>query len=126
VTCTLFWIDTVCFDWTHPEKTEYLARAGLMPPIFKQAEQVAIGLGDREEADFSAIELVRKVASMSASDAELPELFEFGNDREEWADCMGVSILRLFQRPWWRRLWYVLSTPATLLIPILSTMESKF
>jgi hypothetical protein len=97
-----------------------------MPPIFKQAEQVAIGLGDREEADFSAIELVRKVASMSASDAELPELFEFGNDREEWADCMGVSILRLFQRPWWRRLWYVLSTPATLLIPILSTMESKF
>jgi hypothetical protein len=83
-----------------------------MPRFFKQARQVAIGLRDREEADASAIELVCRVASMSASDAELPEFLRSGNDREEWADCMGVSILRLFQRLWWRRLWCVLSSPS--------------
>jgi hypothetical protein len=113
----ILFVDAICFDWTHPEKAEHPTRVGLTPRIFKQAQQVAIGLGDRDEADASAIEFVRRVASMSASDAELPEILRqwSGNDHERWADCMGVSILRLFQRPWWRRLWYVCQVPATAL-----------
>jgi hypothetical protein len=71
----------------------------LTPRIFKQAQQVAIGLGDRDKADASAIKFIRKVTSMSNPEANISEIImEWSGNDHEWADCMGVSVLHLFQR----------------------------
>jgi hypothetical protein len=96
-------VDALCFDWRNLEQVQRLL---VTPKIFKQAQQVAIVLGDRDDADASAIEFVRKVTSMSRPEVRLSEFISqwSGNDYE-WVDCMGVSILHLFQRQWWRRLW---------------------
>jgi hypothetical protein len=80
-----------------------------MPQIFKQAQQVAIGLGDSHKDDAGAIDLVAVVSSMSGSGKNLDKyLRELRVDNEEdWEESMGKSVLRLFQRPWWRRIWPV-------------------
>ncbi|KAH6676219.1 heterokaryon incompatibility protein-domain-containing protein [Halenospora varia] len=106
----ILFVDAICFDWAHPQKAEHWIRVDLMPIIFKQAQQVAIGLGDRDEEDASAIEFVHRVATMSASDVatlENQSNWSGKENDERWADRMGVSVLRLFQRHWWRRLWPV-------------------
>jgi Heterokaryon incompatibility protein (HET) len=99
----ILFVDALCFDWRNLEQVQRLL---VTPQIFKQAQQVAIVLGDRDDADASAIEFVRKVTSMSRPEVRQSEFISqwSGNDYE-WADCMGVSILHLFQRQWWRRLW---------------------
>jgi hypothetical protein len=50
----ILFVDALCFDWRNLEQDQ---RLHVTPKIFKQAQQVAIGIGDRYEADASAIEL---------------------------------------------------------------------
>jgi hypothetical protein len=69
----ILFVDALSFDWSHPEKAEHPERVRLTPQIFKQAQQVAIGLGDRDDADASAIEFVTRAASMSHPERETVE-----------------------------------------------------
>jgi hypothetical protein len=105
-TTRILFVDALSFDWRIPEKAEYFARMHLTPRIFKQAQQVAIGLGDRDEADAGAIEFVRRVTSVSDPEVNISDsVGQWSRNDHELADYMGVSVLRLFQRHWWRRLW---------------------
>jgi hypothetical protein len=102
----ILFVDALSFDWRNPEKTENDERLRLTPQIFKQAQQVAIGLGDRDEADASAIDFVTKVTSMSLPEGGLSQAVrQWSNNDPKWAELIGASVLNLFQRKWWTRLW---------------------
>ncbi|PVH74380.1 hypothetical protein DL98DRAFT_604683 [Cadophora sp. DSE1049] len=102
----------VLFLWDiHLDSSPYLLKwqLRLNSRIFKQAQQVAIGLGDKSERDHSAIEFVREIESISASRTETSDTstaIATGNHRS-LSESIGVAILQLFQRPWWRRMWPV-------------------
>jgi Heterokaryon incompatibility protein (HET) len=100
-------VDALSFDhWSEGDKAEQFERVHLTPRIFKQAQQVAIGLGDRDEADASAIEFVRNIASMSRPDADISQsVKQWPINDPGWADFIGASVLHLFQRhcKYWRR-----------------------
>jgi hypothetical protein len=109
-TSRILFADAPCFDIINHHQLEHNLRTTLMPQIFKQAQQVAIGLGDSHKDDASAIDLVRVVSSMSGSGKNLDNYLRelrADNDEEDWNECMVKSVLRLFQRPWWRRVWPV-------------------
>ncbi|KAH7357189.1 hypothetical protein BKA65DRAFT_222136 [Rhexocercosporidium sp. MPI-PUGE-AT-0058] len=95
----IHWYNVFLVDW----------QLKLNARIFKQAQQVAIGLGDRSETDKSAVEFVRAVESISASrndtTSRLTEASTSG--REPFPEDIGPAIIQLFQRPWWRRMWPV-------------------
>jgi hypothetical protein len=101
----------VFFDGTKEKEEEWQLK--LMARIFKQAEQVAIGLGDKSEADASAIEFVREIASSaspSSSEDErvaVPLTFDRSIKQTSWSEGIGFAILNLFERAWWRRMWTV-------------------
>jgi hypothetical protein len=99
----ILFVDALSFDSSSQVHNQ---RIGLTPQIFKQAQQVAIGLGDRDEADASAIDFVTKVTSMSLPDGRLFEVVrQWSKNDPEWAERIGVSVLNLFRRKWWTRLW---------------------
>jgi hypothetical protein len=105
----ILFVDALSFDCGNPERREHSARLHLTPRIFKQAQQVAIGLGDRDKADASAIKFIRRVTSMSNPEANISEnKMQWSGNDHEWADCMGVSVLHLFQRHCKSRLLEVL------------------
>jgi hypothetical protein len=109
-TSRILFADAPCFDIINHHQLEHNLRTTLMPQIFKQAQQVAIGLGDSHKDDASAIDLVGVVSSMSGSGKNLDKYLRelrVDNKEEDWEECMGKSVLRLFQRPWWRRIWPV-------------------
>jgi hypothetical protein len=123
----VLFIDAMCFDrHVDLEKNiqEREMRVRLMPQIFKQAQQVAIGLGEKNEADAKAIEFVQKVTSKSLIEANAQEVISLDivpKMKEPFLqhdEKLGSSILNLFQRPWWLRSWpiqeAVLSVKATL------------
>jgi hypothetical protein len=106
----ILFADALSFDWSSPERTVHDERIRLTPQIFKQAQQVAIGLGDRDEADASAIEFVTKITLMSLPEGRLSEAVrQWSNDDPEWVERIGTSVLNLFRRKWWTRLWQVYS-----------------
>jgi len=85
--------DTLGFD--RKNDMENHMRFHLMPRIFKKSQQVAIGL---EEKDTSAIEFVKRVATSlgpKESTGQRPS-----HQTHEWQECLGLAVLRLFQRPW--------------------------
>ena len=78
--------------------------------IFKQAQQVAIGLGgDDREKDHCAIEFVREFESMLASGGATAEFSTnmLTRSHKNSSNSLGNALLQLFQRPWWRRIWPV-------------------
>ena len=111
----------VLFLWDiHWDNSTHLVKwqLRLNSRIFKQAQQVAIGLGDKSEKDEDAIEFVReidtlfiqKIASTFASRVDSTSSsngFLTNMDKKSLSDGIGVAILQLFQRPWWRRMWPV-------------------
>lgn len=58
----ILFVDSLAFDTDCPREQEI--RHHLIPLTFKQSQQVAIGLGDKNPDDASAIELVKQVASL--------------------------------------------------------------
>jgi len=108
-TSRILFVDAVSFQGRGDlTQAEAIARMDLGPRIFKQAQQVAIGLGDGNDIDAGAFEFVQKVASMFNTDMSMSK---FGKQRsnihDEWDDSVGLSISHLFQRAWWRRMWPV-------------------
>ncbi|KAH7371808.1 hypothetical protein BKA64DRAFT_715299 [Cadophora sp. MPI-SDFR-AT-0126] len=102
----------VLFLWDiHWDNSPYLVKwqLRLNARIFKQAQQVAIGLGDQSERDHGAIEFVRAIDSMFTSrvDTSGSSTTIAARNHESFSDGIGVAILQLFQRPWWRRMWPV-------------------
>lgn len=111
----------VLFLWDiHWDNSTYLVKwqLGLNSRIFKEAQQVAVGLGDKSEKDQDAIEFVREIgtlfiqetasifasrASISGPTKEVPA----NRGHKSLPDGIGNAILQLFQRPWWRRMWPV-------------------
>ncbi|KAH6695893.1 hypothetical protein BKA61DRAFT_531543 [Leptodontidium sp. MPI-SDFR-AT-0119] len=102
----------VLFLWDiHWNNSPYLVnwQLRLNSRIFKQAQQVAIGLGDKSERDHGAIEFVREIESICASRIDtagsLPAIAT--SNHKSLSEGIGFAILQLFQRPWWRRMWPV-------------------
>ena len=97
--------------------SEREARFQLTPRIFKAAQQVAIGLGERDDADAKAIEFVREIASKPIEKSKDGQETK-GPPTASYDAELGPSILRLFQRKWWLRSWPI----QELILPLRATL----
>lgn len=103
----ILFIYAVLFEDVKTTREEW--QLSLVARVFKQAQQVAIGLGDKSDADMRAIEFVREIVSLSTPEGENMPLSEASTQTAhgKWSDGTGAAILELFQRRWWRRTWPV-------------------
>jgi len=114
----IFFVDSICFN--NEDRQEERTKAMITPRVFKQAQQVAIGLGDSLPTDASAIDFAQKVGSISLVPKEdsLVRNSKSALQLLHHESDIGLHILKLFQRDWWLRAWpvkeLVLSQRATL------------
>lgn len=92
-------------------------RLQLTPQIFKAAQQVAIGLGERDDADAKAIEFVREITSKPIEESRDGQETKARPTTSYNAE-LGPSVLRLFQRKWWLRSWPI----QELILPLRATL----
>lgn len=103
----IMWIDAVCINQkSNQERTE---QVGMMGQIYKRARHVVIWLGTETAEDKTAFELLShfervfaehglvNIGPQSFSAVGLPNMLD-----PSWA-----TLVRIFQRPWFRRIWVV-------------------
>jgi hypothetical protein len=103
----ILFVDAVCFNRKDPFEQSIMV--SLMPRIFMQVQQVAIGLGDARETDASALSFVQKVGSIaqSADDLTHSSTSQASSQLKEIPHDIGSHVLKLFRREWWLRVWPV-------------------
>lgn len=102
------WIDQICINQNNSkDKAEQVA---LMGEIYARAVQTIVWLGPSYEKSDLAMSYVEGVAELIRNydfDASMATLspVELGFPHED--EQVWPAFQRLFQRPWWRRLWIV-------------------
>jgi hypothetical protein len=102
----VLWIDAICIDQDNP--TERGQQVGRMADIYKMADRVVIWLGPQDRHTELALQTVVRLA------AEVDVNFATGMVSERSEGSMSLpsydrtateSLISLFQRPWFERLW---------------------
>ena len=127
----LLWVDALCMDMEN--FGERNSQVALIGDIYRQSQEVVVGLGRTGETDEEGIEFLKTLtAELTAA-----ELAEASPERvsAEFIDFQRLvldpennwrwqSVLGLFASPWWQRIWVVqeivLATNATLFFGELS------
>jgi hypothetical protein len=94
------WVDALCIN--QDDVAERTRQVQLMTDIYSKAESVAIWLGPEENDSEIALELLKDLDSSEAARARLRGLIHSGSGGAELR-----SIVALFERDYWDRLWVV-------------------
>jgi len=86
----IIWIDAICINQANEEEKE--KQIPLMAEIYAKARCVIVWLGEAEDDGDRALEEIRLTGERVAG--YLPN-----------AEPLGQAILKLLQRPWFRRIW---------------------
>jgi hypothetical protein len=101
------WIDAVCINQnSNKERTE---QVGMMKDIYRKANHVVIWLGKETTEDKAAFELLGLFEAAFAKHGVVnigPESFSVVG-LPKMNDPSWAALVRLFQRPWFRRIWVV-------------------
>jgi hypothetical protein len=106
-----YWVDAMCIDQGNiPERGQQVQ---LMKAIYENAEQVLVWLGPSRDDSDIAMDLMDEITDADEGDQEMDadaqiergvELLQRSltdpNNRHKWE-----ALARLFQRPWWKRVW---------------------
>lgn len=96
----LVWADALCIDQQNAD--ERAQQVQLMPDIYSSAVSIALWLGPEQDGSSRAVLLLREIAHNSLRPDSIARIL---------ASCVQNgeidSIVSLFERPYWRRLWVV-------------------
>ena len=109
----VIWIDAICIDQGNiTEKGREVARMG---QIYNNATQVLVWLGEEDESTHMALETIERLSAgvvltwdhrncntIPGSEAEV---VEHSPKKSNFTPQHWISLARLIQRPWFRRLW---------------------
>jgi Heterokaryon incompatibility protein (HET) len=87
------WVDALCINQADLDEKSHQIR--FMPRIYTNAFSVIMWLGEEEESDELAFDLIR-----DAPHGPIVELFKSADKSKHW-EALG----RLFARPYWSRVW---------------------
>jgi hypothetical protein len=86
----IIWIDAVCINQGDMEEKE--RQIQLLPKIYSYANRVIVWLGERADDSDQAVEEIRAAAGKKSTNSSENQTIQ-------------KAILRLLQRPWFRRIW---------------------
>jgi hypothetical protein len=121
----LLWVDSICIDQS--DVAERSQQVSIMKEIYTCAYRVAIWLGDEDESTMSAFSFIYQVAhefkkatgvdsrdvvgpdGINVSVEKVREFYNPGDNiepaRREWFQHNYLVLARLFNRPWFSRVW---------------------
>lgn len=90
----VLWADAICINQGNPE--EKGTQVAMMRDVYKQAQQVLIWLGERDDLDDKAFDLIKDLSSY------------FGkNEKVSTLPPLWSCLRTLLERPWFTRTWIV-------------------
>ncbi|KAE8358705.1 heterokaryon incompatibility protein-domain-containing protein [Aspergillus caelatus] len=90
----LLWIDAICIN--QGDEDEKAQQIQFMPMIYGQASQVIVWLGEPADHSDKAFEMIRLAADDESSEDKPTDIQQEMNH---------ASIVKLLERPWFRRIW---------------------
>jgi len=96
----LVWADALCIDQQNEDERALQIR--LMTNIYSMADSVAVWLGPEEDDSATATEFLRTIANQASSPERLSHLLTSQVAKHDLA-----TVVSLFDRDYWRRLWVV-------------------
>ncbi|CZR64159.1 uncharacterized protein PAC_14056 [Phialocephala subalpina] len=97
-----WWIDAICIN--QDDVLERNSQVAMMTMIYKRSHGVHVWLGDADEDSDMAMDLIEKIAKyrpVGPGDKEI--VYPDCNMEEKVKHWKALT--RLFQRPWWNRVW---------------------
>jgi hypothetical protein len=102
----VLWIDAICID--QENLTERGQQVGRMADIYKLADRVVIWLGPQDRHTELALQTVVRLAAevdVNFATGEVSERSEGPMSLPSYDRTATESLISLFQRPWFERLW---------------------
>ncbi|KAE8319313.1 heterokaryon incompatibility protein-domain-containing protein [Aspergillus transmontanensis] len=90
----LLWIDAICIN--QGDEDEKAQQIQFMPMIYGQATQVIVWLGETADQSDKALETIRLTADDEPSEDKPTDIQQ---------ELNHTAIVRLLERPWFRRIW---------------------
>ncbi|KAE8328213.1 heterokaryon incompatibility protein-domain-containing protein [Aspergillus sergii] len=90
----LLWIDAICIN--QGDEDEKAQQIQFMPMIYGQASQVIVWLGETADQSDKALETIRLTADDEPSEDKPTDIQQ---------ELNHTAIVRLLERPWFRRIW---------------------
>ncbi|KAK6826671.1 hypothetical protein RU639_004778 [Aspergillus parasiticus] len=90
----LLWIDAICIN--QRDEDEKAQQIQFMPMIYGQATQVIVWLGETADQSDKALETIRLTADDEPSEDKPTDIQQ---------ELNHTAIVRLLERPWFRRIW---------------------
>jgi hypothetical protein len=89
-TCSrIIWIDAICINQANEKEKQ--RQIPLMAEIYAKASRVVVWLGEAEADGDRALEVIRLTGEKSVKPPD--------------AEVLQEAVLKLLQRPWFRRIW---------------------
>jgi len=96
--CRYLWVDAICINQV--DKRECSSQVAKMDMIYRRAEQVLVWLGDEADGSARAMDLIDRISDADTTDDWVAASLDSETDLEVWR-----SVAKLFDRPYWRRVW---------------------
>ncbi|KAF2175585.1 HET-domain-containing protein [Zopfia rhizophila CBS 207.26] len=93
-----YWVDALCIDQNNTEEKN--SQVKKMKSIYSHARAVIAWLGEEEETDADAIDIINSLHRTFFVATERKQGLEF--KAEQWA-----ALARFLKRPYWERLWII-------------------
>ena len=90
------WVDAVCIN--QRDVSERNQQVGIMGAIYEQANKVHVWLGDADEQSDRGMQIFQKLQTGS-------RLLDLGSNGGPVTEAQLSSLVSLFRRPWWDRIW---------------------
>ena len=106
----LLWADSICIN--QKDVDERSQQVALMGTIYMNCTQVLVWLGESKPETMKAFEMIEKVARMAQKQRELEKdnnnwyVVKF-EDLQNYDQSVLRSIVDVFERPWWSRIWCI-------------------
>ena len=111
----MLWVDALCINQTDSDEKGW--QVPRMHEIYSLADKVVVWLGEATELSDVAIDLIQNAAAVYRKEngIELNEVFKLGDTVEKLegrtpqlsVEDAQRSIIMLFQRTWWSRVWVI-------------------
>ncbi|KAF4442227.1 hypothetical protein F53441_11789 [Fusarium austroafricanum] len=99
----LVWVDALCINFKN--RNERSQHVQLMPHIYSRADHVAIWLGPEDSGSTRAVEFLKEITKPVTelfNSSNISQLLEEGTENGDL-----LSVVSLFRREYWGRLWVV-------------------
>jgi hypothetical protein len=92
------WIDAICIN--QDDSAERSSQVRLMRDIYERAEKTIVWLGEAADNSELAIDLIKAWADASEDFDAFLRHCSFAFEEKNWE-----AVKKLFERPWWTRVW---------------------